>query len=101
MNTKAPSCADNDGHFFQNQNLRQHDQQKRKRQVRRRSTNKPYQERSINMTKARKEIANALKYHRATRKLANEHQQLQLHHQHEPSSFQPSFYSSFWARWKI
>jgi len=28
MNTKAPSCADNDGHFFQNQNLRQHGQQK-------------------------------------------------------------------------
>jgi len=68
---------------------------KLKRQVRRRSTNKPYQERPMNMTEARKEIANALKYHRATRKLANEYQQLQLHHQHEPSSFQPSFYSSF------
>jgi len=27
MNTQAPSCADNDGHFFQNQNLKQHDQQ--------------------------------------------------------------------------
>jgi len=93
INTKAPSCVD-DGHFFKIQNLRQHGQQKLKRRVRR-STNKLYQERPMNMTEARKEIASALKYHRATMKLENEHQQLQLHQQHESSSFQPSFYSSF------
>jgi len=49
INTKAPSCADNDGHFFQNQNLRQHGQQQLKRQVRRRITKKSYQERLMNI----------------------------------------------------
>ncbi|KAK7377152.1 hypothetical protein VNO80_02572 [Phaseolus coccineus] len=93
MNDKAPSCADADGHVFPNQNLRQqHGQQQLRRQARRRLTNRPYQEKLVNMAEARKEIVTALKYHRATMKLANEHQQLQ---QHQPLLFQPSFYSRF------
>jgi len=95
MNTQTPSCAYNDGYFFQNQNLKQYDQQQVKRQVRRRITKKPYQERLMNMAEARKEIAIALKHHRTTMKMTNEHQQLQLHQQHQPPSFQASFYSSF------
>ncbi|KAL9330813.1 hypothetical protein ACSQ67_000423 [Phaseolus vulgaris] len=50
------------------------------RQARRRLTNRPYQENLMNMAEARKEIVTALKYHRATMKQANEHQQLQQHH---------------------
>jgi len=61
--------------FFQNQNVRQYDQQQLKRQVRRKITNKSYQERLMNIVEARKEIATALKYHRTTMKLENEHQQ--------------------------
>jgi len=69
-----------------------------RRQVRRMITNKPCQERLINMTEARKEIVAILKYHRTTMKLANEHKQLQLHQQHQPLSFLPSFYSRFIPR---
>ncbi|WVY90359.1 hypothetical protein V8G54_035877, partial [Vigna mungo] len=98
MNTKAPSCANaDDGHVSPNQNFRQHGQQQLKKQVRRRLTNRPYHERLMNMADARKEIATALKYHRATTKLAIEHQeQLQRHpQQHHSLSFQLPFYSRF------
>jgi len=47
------------------------------------------------MTEARKEVAIALKHHRTTRKLTNEHQQVQLHQRHQPMSFRPSFYLCF------
>jgi len=89
MNTKAPTCVDVDahGHVFANQNLGQHGQQHIRKQVRRRLTNRPPEERLMNMADARKEIVNALKYHRATMKVASEHQQ-QL-------SFEHPFYSRF------
>ncbi|XP_047178641.1 uncharacterized protein LOC124845566 [Vigna umbellata] len=98
MSTKAPSCADAEGHVSANQNFGQHRQQQQLgKQVRRRLTNRPYQERLMNMAEARKEIATALKYHRATTKLATEHQrQLQHHHQqHQSLFFQLPFYSRF------
>ncbi|XP_014503360.1 uncharacterized protein LOC106763708 [Vigna radiata var. radiata] len=87
MNTKVLSCADAEGHG----------KQQLRKQVRRRLTNRPYHERLMNMADARKEIATALKYHRATTKLAIEHQeQLQRHpQQHHSLSFQLPFYSRF------
>ncbi|ESW33113.1 hypothetical protein PHAVU_001G044300 [Phaseolus vulgaris] len=95
MNNKAPSFDDSnvDCNVSPNQYLRQqHGQQQLRRQARRRLTNRPYQENLMNMAEARKEIVTALKYHRATMKQANEHQQLQQHH---PLPFQPPFYSRF------
>ena len=90
MNTKAPTCADVDAHdhVFANQNLGNHGQQHLRKQVRRRLTNRPPEERIMNMADARKEVVNALKYHRATMKVASEHHQQQL-------SFEPPFYSRF------
>ncbi|KAG2390137.1 hypothetical protein LR48_Vigan07g246700 [Vigna angularis] len=97
MSTKASSCADAEGHVSANQNFGQHRQQQLGKQVRRRLTNRPYQERLMNMAEARKEITTALKYHRATTKLTTEHQrQLQHHHQqHQSLFFQLPFYSRF------
>ena len=95
MNNKAQSFDDCnvDCNVSPNQNLRQqHGQQQLRRQARRRLTNRPYQENLMNMAEARKEIVTSLKYHRATMKRANEHQQLQQHH---PLPFQPPFYSRF------
>ncbi|KAL9330809.1 hypothetical protein ACSQ67_000419 [Phaseolus vulgaris] len=83
MNNKAQSFDDCnvDCNVSPNQNLRQqHGQQRLRRQARRRLTNRPYQENLMNMAEARKEIVTATKYHRATMKRANEHQQLQQHH---------------------
>jgi len=63
INNKASSCVDVDvdGHVSPNQNLRQqHGQQRLRRQVRRRLTNMPYQEKLMNIAEARKEIVTAL-----------------------------------------
>ncbi|CAJ1972372.1 unnamed protein product [Sphenostylis stenocarpa] len=96
LNTKAPSCADGDGHVSPNRNLKKNGQhQQLKKQIRRRHpTNRPSQEKFLNMAEARREIVTALKYHRAT-KQASELQQLQHYHQHQSLAFQPSLLSRF------
>ncbi|KAE8667062.1 F-box protein CPR30-like [Hibiscus syriacus] len=58
--------------------------QQHKKQVRRRlHTNWPYQERLLNMAEARREIATALKFHRASMKHANDQQNQQQQLQQE------------------
>ncbi|KAL2346629.1 hypothetical protein Fmac_000629 [Flemingia macrophylla] len=75
--------------------------QQHKKQVRRRlHTSKPYQERFLNMAEARREIATALKFHRAAMKEASEQKQQQQkaqeQQQQRPSaSLQPPQYPSF------
>ncbi|XP_050218864.1 uncharacterized protein LOC126669443 [Mercurialis annua] len=60
----------------ENQQNHQPQPQQHKKQVRRRlHTSRPYQERLLNMAEARREIVAALKFHRASMKQANEHQQ--------------------------
>ncbi|GMJ07571.1 hypothetical protein like AT5G21280 [Hibiscus trionum] len=59
--------------------------QQHKKQVRRRvQTNRPYQERLVDMAEARREIVTALKLHRAAMKQANEQQQQQQQQQFSP-----------------
>ncbi|KAJ8750883.1 hypothetical protein K2173_016064 [Erythroxylum novogranatense] len=90
MNPKDKSFNDSDGVSGQNmtkfgedisgnqQSKQTKQPQPQKKQARRRlSTNRPYQERLLNMAEARREIVTALKFHRAAMKQANEQQQQQ------------------------